>query len=87
MFKIIYSKTWILNNLIPIIQNGENQILYNQEFFCIIYNFRILNNPIPIIQNGDNNQIMYNQEFFRIIYNFKIIYNKTWILNNPILII
>ncbi len=65
----------------------KTQIMYNQEFVHIIYNFRVLNNQIPIIQNGDKNQIMYNQEFFRIIYNVKIIYNKTWILNNPILII
>ncbi len=50
--------------------------MYNQEFFCIIYNLKIiynktwiLNNPIPIIQNGDKNQVMYNREFFRFIYN------------------
>ncbi len=33
-FKIIYNKTWILNKLFPIIQNGDKiQIMYNQEFF------------------------------------------------------
>ncbi len=37
--KIFYNKTWISNNPIPIISNGDkNQIIYNREFFCIIYN-------------------------------------------------
>ncbi len=57
MFKIIYNSTWILNNPIPIIQNGDKKlIMYYQEFFQIIYNFKIiynktwiLNKPIPII--------------------------------------
>ncbi len=28
MFKIIYNKTWILNNRIPIIQNGDKKSDY-----------------------------------------------------------
>ncbi len=28
MFKIIYNLTWILNNPIPIIQNGDKKIAY-----------------------------------------------------------
>ncbi len=38
-FKIMYNKTWILNKPIPIIQNEEKiQIMYNRDFFRIIYN-------------------------------------------------